>query len=379
MWEVDPETKSKLLALQKFSGNTSCIDCGAPSPQWASPKFGTFICLSCAGIHRGLGVHISFVRSISMDSFKVGEVRRMEEGGNTRWKEFWEGHADGGAGKKGAWETVGVERRYTGDVGEEYKERLSAKVEGREYVPLPKKEKKVMQARERSATLLGGASPARSGSPAVSGLGGRKEKNEAYFAKLGNDNATRPADLPPNQGGKFTGFGSAMPEPSSSSQRGGTTSIPGVDEFQKDPVAALTKGFGWFTATVGKGAKTLNEGYIQPTAQKAGTRLLLAEADLATQARLTATAVAQNVQKGTKGAAEQFNKFVEGAGDSGASERGIVEPEKKDFWDSFGSPTNERNMGAGSGAAKKSSAIGTAAMKSSGGKDEWGDDGWDKF
>jgi ADP-ribosylation factor GTPase-activating protein 1 len=44
--------------------------------------------------------------------------------------------------------------------------------------------------------------------------------------------------------------------------------MPGFDDLQKDPVAALTKGFGWFTTTVGKTAKTVNEGYIQPTAAK---------------------------------------------------------------------------------------------------------------
>lgn len=41
--------------------------------------------------------------------------------------------------------------------------------------------------------------------------------------------------------------------------------------MQRDPVAALTKGFGWFTNTVGKTAKTVNEGYIQPTALKVPT------------------------------------------------------------------------------------------------------------
>lgn len=200
-----------------------------------------------------------------MDSFKVGEVRRMEEGGNTRWKEFWEGHADGGAGKPGAWDNVGVEGRYTEDVGEEWKERLSAKIEGREYVAPPKKVKKVTPAQENTPTPLGGkASPARTGSPAV---GARKEMNEAYFAKLGNENAHRSADLPPSRGGKYAGFGSAPPEPSNRAS-GSSAAIPGVDEFQKDPVAALTKGFGWFTSTVGKGVKTVNEGYIQPTAQK---------------------------------------------------------------------------------------------------------------
>ena len=41
MWEVDPETKSKLLDIQKENDNMKCVDCGAPSPQW--------VCLeSCA-------------------------------------------------------------------------------------------------------------------------------------------------------------------------------------------------------------------------------------------------------------------------------------------------------------------------------------------
>ena len=34
MWEVDPETRSKLLEIQKTNENSKCVDCGAPSPQW---------------------------------------------------------------------------------------------------------------------------------------------------------------------------------------------------------------------------------------------------------------------------------------------------------------------------------------------------------
>jgi len=87
---------------------------------------------------------------------------------------------------------------------------------------------------------------------------------------MGAENAGRPADLLPSQGGKYAGVGSEpMPQGGSSSRGGaGGGALPGVDEFQKDPVAALTKGFGWLSSTVGKGAKTGYEGWVRPGVQK---------------------------------------------------------------------------------------------------------------
>ncbi|KAL8769370.1 MAG: hypothetical protein Q9209_004597 [Squamulea sp. 1 TL-2023] len=405
MWEVDPETKSKLLALQKHPGNTTCCDCSAPSPQWASPKFGTFICLTCAGLHRGLGVHISFVRSITMDAFKGNEISRMEKGGNSAWRAFWEEKTGQtwGRGIEGG-TMKGFEERYGGDVGEEWKERLSCKVEGREFTGLP--ERPVKQKKDAIDGVAAGME-ARS----------QKEMNEDFFARKGNENELRRADLPPSQGGKYAGFGSdPMAGPGESVKRaeGGKEGMPGVDEFQKDPVAALTKGFGWFTTTVGKGAKSVNDGWIQPNVQK------LADADLATQARLTAAQVAQNIQAGSKNAAEQFNRFVEDSGSaSNASHtttrsKTAAEPEHKDFWDSFGSPVgdesgalkvgskggrgginggiagNVRDSPATRGSASptpqgraspaptgKPSAVGTAAMRK--GAKEKEEDKWDDF
>ncbi|KAL4788104.1 hypothetical protein BJX76DRAFT_230788 [Aspergillus varians] len=369
MWEVDPETKAKLLQYSKVNGNDRCCDCGAPSPQWASPKFGTFICLNCAGTHRGLGVHISFIRSITMDAFKNSETHRMELGGNNPWKDFFDSHAITQSEGR-TFEDSTIKERYEGEVGEEWKERLSAKVEGREYVPgqrPPQAAKKsaVDVRSSRSSTPLSNAGPGRgsSSSPALqdgpgavdSVAASRKERNEAYFAKMGSANATRPDSLPPSEGGKFTGFGGGLPVSDSPKPQGRNGAAPAFDDFQKDPVAALTKGFGWFTTAVGKSAKTVNDSYIQPTART------LAESDLAAQARQHAALLGQNLQVGARGAADSFNRFVEGSETpSGVNRRARAEPERKDFWDDFSS------LGAEDGHRRnvsKSGALGTTAMK----------------
>ncbi|KAL4870585.1 hypothetical protein BDV12DRAFT_207606 [Aspergillus spectabilis] len=361
LWEVDPETKAKLLQYSRVNGNDRCCDCGAPSPQWASPKFGTFICLNCAGTHRGLGVHISFVRSITMDAFKNSETQRMELGGNDPWKEFFDSHAITQSEGR-TFEDSTIKERYEGEVGEEWKERLSARAEGREYVPgqRPKQAAKKSVDSRSSTPLSNGPGRGASASPAlqegpggVEGGGGRKARNEAYFAKMGSENATRSESLRPSEGGKFTGFGGGLPFSESPRPQGGNGPNLGFDDFQKDPVAALTKGFGWFATAVGKSAKTVNDSYIQPTAKS------LADSDFAAQARQHATLFGQNIQVGARGAADQFTRFVEGPNDPGAR-RGRAEPERKDFWDDFNSLAGEDSHRRNT---SRSGALGTAAMK----------------
>jgi ADP-ribosylation factor GTPase-activating protein 1 len=211
-----------------------------------------------------------------MDAFKTGEILRMDKGGNKPWKDFFDAHEQTKA-LGTSFDEATIKERYEGEIGEEYKERLTAKVEEREYVPGVREPavKTNSAAASRSGTPVGraggmGSDSLRSSSPANSIRGGKKAQNEAFFAHKGAENASRSADLHPSQGGKYAGFGSQPFEPSGSSQE---KSLPGADDFAKDPVAALSKGFGWFTSTVGKNAKAVNDGWIQPTAAIAAQRV----------------------------------------------------------------------------------------------------------
>lgn len=70
--------------------------------------------------------------------------------------------------------------------------------------------------------------------------------------------------------------------------------------------------------------------------------------------------VGQNVQQGARGAADSFNRFVEGPDDS----RGRTEPERKDFWDDFSSIASQQHQDSSHHrSASRSSALGTSAMK----------------
>ncbi|XP_010926864.1 ADP-ribosylation factor GTPase-activating protein AGD3 isoform X1 [Elaeis guineensis] len=78
--------------LRKVCGNDTCADCGASDPDWASLNLGVLVCIECSGVHRNLGVHISKVRSLTLD-VKVWEpsvINLFQALGNKFANSIWE-------------------------------------------------------------------------------------------------------------------------------------------------------------------------------------------------------------------------------------------------------------------------------------------------
>ena len=81
----------KALLSDASLGNKLCADCHGRQPTWASVNLGVFVCLTCSGIHRSLGVHVSQVRSTTLDTWTPDQVDFVRSaGGNDACNGFWE-------------------------------------------------------------------------------------------------------------------------------------------------------------------------------------------------------------------------------------------------------------------------------------------------
>ncbi len=83
---------SEAAELPRLEVNRFCADCDAENPDWASLNLGILLCITCAGVHRTLGVQISKVRSLHLDTdcWDRGQLDFMRSVGNVRARQIYE-------------------------------------------------------------------------------------------------------------------------------------------------------------------------------------------------------------------------------------------------------------------------------------------------
>ncbi|XP_030586232.1 arf-GAP with SH3 domain, ANK repeat and PH domain-containing protein 2 [Archocentrus centrarchus] len=87
---VEDLTRAITDDIKRMPGNNNCCDCGAPDPGWLSTNLGILTCIECSGIHREMGVHVSRIQSLSLDSLGTSDLLLARNVGNSGFNEILE-------------------------------------------------------------------------------------------------------------------------------------------------------------------------------------------------------------------------------------------------------------------------------------------------